>query len=423
MSDSGATSTTSLARALGDAALRFTSADARQSLEQLRSAAALAEGKVCLIGLDAIRERMGARWPGRREMVYAHVEQLLERRLGPHGFHARLSETDYVVAQPDVTALAAQAFCLNCLREILRHFVGEARMTDIVVRQVTSIDEVQVDARRLDVARVEAEDNAERARRISSRGAVITSQDHWTPFVAQDGRTLRASCQLEPVFQLKTYARIGYRMTRRVLQMPEDRPLSVAEQRQLTGADIERIDFATLARGLNRLQQEPAGDRAPSLILPVSFATLSSQRGRAILAEFFRAAKANVQRGLICEVCDIEGVPPSAMLAATSLIRPFCLFVVGRLTTPPAGSLESFKDSGLHGFSFECPAKPLAEDEFVALAKTVVAAARPVARAVMFFQVASPRQAAFAGLFGVTHASFAPAGAPRADPSEILELA
>src|SRR5262249_54653688 len=236
--------------------------------------------KVCLIGLDAIRERMGARWLGRREMVYDHVEQLLQRRLGPHAVFARLSETDYLVAQPEVTPLAAQALCLNCLRAILRHFLGQARQVDIVVQQVTAIGDGEVDARRLDAARIEAEETAERARRLS-RGVAVTSQDHWTPFIAQDGRELRASCQLEPVFQLKTFGRIGYRMTRRVLQLPEDRPLSAAEQRQLTGADIERIDFATLARGLNRLQQQQAAERAPSLILPVSFATLTSQRGRA----------------------------------------------------------------------------------------------------------------------------------------------
>ena len=132
------------------------------------------------------------------------------------------------------------------------------------------------------------------------------------------------------MFQLKTYGRIGYRMRRSVLTLPSETPLTAAEQRKLTGADFERIDFATLARGLNRLQEE-AGERQPSLILPVSYVTLSSNRGRATLVEWFRTAQASVQRGLICEVCDIEGVPPSALLAAISLIRPFSLFMVGAL--------------------------------------------------------------------------------------------
>jgi hypothetical protein len=235
--------------------------------------------------------------------------------------------------------------------------------------------------------------------------------------VAHDGRRLRASSQLEPVFQLKTYARIGYRMTRRVMLMPGETPLTVVEERQLTGGDTERIDFATLARGLNRLQQQTGGEREPSLILPVSYATLSSQRGRAMLAEFFRAAQSTVQRGLICEVCDIDGVPPSALLAATSLMRPFCLFIVGRLSTAPQGGLSGLKDAGLQGLSIECPGNLDSDEAFSAFARTLVAAAKPVVRAVMLYGVQGPHQAAIASLCGATHASFAPmrAGPQRAE--------
>ena len=98
---------------------RLTSGDARQALEQLKTTSAVAEGKVCVIALDAIRERMAERWDGRREMVYAHMQQTLRRQLGPHGFFLRISETDFLVTQPEVSALAGQAYCLNCLRDVL----------------------------------------------------------------------------------------------------------------------------------------------------------------------------------------------------------------------------------------------------------------------------------------------------------------
>ncbi len=275
-----------------------------------------------------------------------------------------------------------------------------------------SIGDGEIDARKLDVGRVDAAAAAERSAAASAAAAhrQVMSQDRWTPFVAQDGRTLRASCALEPVFQLKTFGRIGYRLTRRVLQAPGDKPLTPAELRKLTGADIEKIDFATLARGLNRLQQETDADRQPSLILPVSYVTLSSHRGRATLVDFLRAAQSAVQRGLICEVCDIEGVPPSALLAATSLIKPFSLFTVGRLSQIPAGPLTAMKDVGLHGFSIERPEGALTEAELNEFARAVVAAIRPVARAAMLFGLSGPREAALANLNGATHASFALAG-------------
>lgn len=37
------------------------------------------------------------------------------------------------------------------------------------------------------------------------------SVDHWTPFVAADGRLLQVSAALEPVYELKAFTRIGFR--------------------------------------------------------------------------------------------------------------------------------------------------------------------------------------------------------------------
>jgi hypothetical protein len=394
---------------------RFATADAKQALERIQSSSLLSDGKVCLMSLDAIRERLGPRWFARRDRVYDHAQQSLRRALGPHGFFLRVSETDFLVAQPGVGRIAGQALCLYCLREVLTYFLGEALLSDIIVHEVTSIEGGRIAAHTLDAEAVDAEALTlppSAPARPPATPSRLMSQDRWTPFVAHDGQRLRASCQLEPVFQLKTYGRIGYRMRRRVLTLPAETPLSRADQQKLTAADIERVDFATLARGLNRLEQEGDGERQPSLILPVSFTTLSSKRGRAMLAEFFRAAQESVQRGLICEVCDIEGVPPSTLLAVTSLMRPFCLFIVGRLATPPINGLGSLQDTGLQGVSIECPSGLESDNAFESFAKMIVGAAKPVVRAVMIYGVASPRQAAIASLHGASHASFAP-GRPK----------
>ncbi|MEJ0065515.1 MAG: hypothetical protein WDM85_08765 [Caulobacteraceae bacterium] len=396
---------------LGDVT-RMASADAQQALERIQASSLLSEGKVCLMSLDAIRERLGARWIARRDRVYDHAQQSLRRALGPHGFFLRVSETDFLVAQPSVGRVAGQASCLYCLREVLTYFLGEALISDIMVHEVTSIEDGHIAARTLDAQAVEAEaltlPTAAPSPPLAPTTSSLISQDRWTPFVAHDGQRLRASCQLEPVFQLKTYARIGYRMRRRIMTLPAERPLSRADQQKLTAADIERIDFATLARGLNRLEQEGDGERQPSLILPVSFTTLSSKRGRAMLAEFFRAAQGSVQRGLICEVCDIEGVPPSTLLAVTSLMRPFCLFIIGRLAAPPVNGLGALQDAGLQGVSIECPLGLESDSAFDSFVKMITAAAKPVVRAVMIYGVAGPHQAAIASLYGATHASFAP---------------
>jgi alpha-D-ribose 1-methylphosphonate 5-triphosphate synthase subunit PhnG len=394
---------------------RLTSGDARQALDQMKGSPLVSEGRVCLIGLDAIRHRMGSRWAGRRETVFAYAQQTLRRQIGAHGFALRISEIDFLVAQPAVSRLVGQVQCLNCLRDILDHFLGEAQLGDLIVHEVMAIGDGEIDALKLDVGR-------HAASRLPNEPATASpapaDPDRWAPFAAQDGRTLRASCALEPVFQLKTFGRIGYRLTRRVLAGPNDRALSMEEQRQLSSAEIEKIDFATLARGLNRLEGETDTERQPSLILPVSYVTLANQRGRNTLADFLRAAQGAVQRGLICEVCDIEGVPPSALVAAISRIRPFSLFVVGRLANPPAASMEPLKDVGLNGFSIERPAGSLTDAEFAEFARTVTLATKPAARGMMFFGLTGAKEVAMASLYGATHASFAP-GALGSGSSEI----
>ena len=380
---------------------RLTSGDARQALDQLKGSPVVREGRVCLIGLDAIRLRMGPRWPGRRETVYAYAQQTLRRELGVHAFALRISEIDFLVAQPTVDRLAGQAHCLNCLRDILDHFLGEAVLGDLIVHEVMGIGDGEIDALKLDVGRPPPQTS-------SAPAPSAPKTDRWAPFAAQDGRTLRASGALEPVFQLRTFGRIGYRLTRRVLVSPNDRALSLEEQRQLSSAEIEKVDFATLARGLNRLEHETDTERQPSLILPVSYVTLANQRGRNTLGDLLRAAQEAVQRGLICEVCDIEGVPPSALVAAISRIRPFSLFVVGRLAAPPNGSLESLKDVGLNGFSIERPQGPLTDAEFADFARLTTQATKPAARGAMFFGLTGAKEVAMASLHGATHASFAP---------------
>jgi hypothetical protein len=63
---------------------RIASADAQQALERIQASSILDEGRVCLMSLDAIRERLGPRGMARRDRVYAHRHQSLSRALGSH---------------------------------------------------------------------------------------------------------------------------------------------------------------------------------------------------------------------------------------------------------------------------------------------------------------------------------------------------
>jgi hypothetical protein len=240
--------------------------------------------------------------------------------------------------------------------------------------------------------------------------APTSEVDQWTPFTATDGRRMRVSCTLEPVIQLASSAPIGYRLARRALELPSERALSPLEQNNLSRADIGKIDFATIARGLDRLSAESGESALPCLVLPISCVTLSNYGARNVLSDLLKKAKDVVRHGLICEMCDVEGVPHGALQAAIQTIRPFSLRVVGRLREPPGFAVRQLKGSGFDGLSIECP-EFSSDQEFVGWTRNVVQVCRPVTKTLFVFQVGGIRHAAIASHLGVTHVTVA-AGRP-----------
>lgn len=388
---------------------RMTSVDLAAAVARFSDAGLLAEGKINLIALDAIVGRLGARWALRRDQIYDHVDRAIQRRLSAQGYHVRISETDFLICQPELGRFSGQAACLQILRDILTHFIGDAAQADDCVHQVTKVSETEIQGLRVRASEVEQGQRMERE--ASASAPPPRTADQWTPFLASDGRELHVTCNLEPVIELKSFGRIGFRIARRVLVTGSDEALTAAMVRKLSRVDILRIDLATVAHGMDRLRAAESGERQPSLIVPVSFTSLSSQRGRTEIARLLMEAGGLVKRGVICEIDDIEGVPQGAMLQVVSLIRPYCLFVVAHLALgpPAAATVSQLKRSGVQALSVECPQR-LSDAAFLRWMKTTIEAARRVVRSTLLYRVASPRHAALAAELGATHASFTKTG-------------
>ncbi|MDO9587929.1 MAG: hypothetical protein Q7J13_08325 [Brevundimonas sp.] len=392
---------------------RFSTHELGPTLERFQSSGMLEEGRVNLIGLDAIAERLGDRWDGRKEQIYDHVERTLARHLEGGGFFQRVSPTDYLLVQPALGKFGAQVSCLQYLRDLMTHFLGGDAPEAIDVLEVTSLSGGRIFAAEIDRAHALEAARTEPPPVPPETDALSSSSN---PFVAADGRTLRVSCHLEQVFELKTFAHIGFRIVRRVLHMPGEIELNAQELRNLTTADIEKVDLATIARGISRLRSEQGNSKQPTLFLPVSYTTLSSQRGRGPLIARFKEATQGVEKGLICEINDIEGVPGSALAAVTVLIKPFCVIVVGKLREAPGRSPEDLRGVRLQGVAFEAGQHPLEPADFSLWAERAVAHARRVTRSVVIHGLSGPEYLGLAGLAGATHASLAARRAPTPAP-------
>jgi hypothetical protein len=388
--------------------LRLVSAGGDEALARFDDPRLLAAGRVNLISLEAVHKRLGARWELRRDQVYQFVDRVLERGVGREGFFLRVSPTDYFVVHPDHSRVAGQAACLRYLREVLNHFLGEDQMAAAGILEVTRIAKGQLEARPVDVAvhaETEPEESGEANDIIVSPRATSAAAnlDRWTPFFAADGRQLRVSAILEPVYELKGFKRIGFRLVRRVVVTETAEELSPFEIARLSTADLLRVDLATIVRGLDRLRPDPPGEQQLSLIVPSSFTSLSSTNGRAQLVEQLKTASQFVRFGVICEIADIEGVPPGALVAATALVRPFSLLVVGHLLDPAPRQIARLAGCGLQALSFERPAR-LDADEFLNWAPSAIRAARQVSKSVLVYRV-SPSDAARLAALGASHAT------------------
>lgn len=414
---------------------RLLSVDVHDAVQRFGDPALMAAGKVNLISVEAVREKFAGRWELRKDQVLDFTDRVLERSVGTDGAYLRVSDTDFFVVHPDLSRVAGQAACLRYLREVLNHFLGDSHMAGAGVLQVTRVSQGRLEAAAVDTARAEAmadrgerdaddepgptpaaaANSAEATAKTAPAGStrpdlevdVQGGPNPWTPFVSTDGRHLRVSATLEPVYELKGFSRIGFRMIRRVVNIATGEDLTPRQVAALSPGDLLKADMATITRGLGRLAGEGGGEQQLSLIVPVSFVSLSSQRGRTELVAPFKQAGGLVKLGVICEILDIDGVPQGVLLAATSVIRPHSLLVVGRLAAAIPHAIARLSGTGLQALSFECP-PGLGDAEFMGWATQTLGAAKKIAKSVLVFRVDSPQRAGALAALGATHASLLP---------------
>ena len=414
-SDSQGSELDAVARAQLSGALRLVSAEAADDVARFGDPQLIAAGKISIISLEAVQQAFGDRWQARRTEVFAFVEKVLARSLGRRGVHLRVSDTDFFLIHAHLGRLQGQVACLGYLREVLTHFLGDAAHAAKDVLQVTRVGKGRLETQPIDAARVEAlaqrgdldvEPHGPTHLAAYEEGAAGASLiDRWTPFVAADGRTLRISATLEPVYELKGFTRIGFRMIRRVIAVESGDELSPQQVAALSTADLLRVDLATITRGIDRLKGEGNAEQQLSLIVPVSFSSLSNPRGRAELVEPVREASSLVKLGVICEIIDIEGVPQSALVDVTSLVRPLSLLVVGRLAHPTASAMARVASAGFQALSLECPHAQVGDAEFLGWASATLPAARKAAKSVMVYRAGSMKRAGALASLGATHVS------------------
>lgn len=382
---------------------RVASSDVREALERLEGSDVLKAGGANLIGLDAIRTKLGDRWPAKRARVWEHVERDLEKRLAPTDMVLRLDEVNFLVAISGGSRFAAQATCMHALKDVLQFFLGETRMIDIAVRTVTSLKDGAVTSAPLDPAAIE------RAAAIPPPEPGLSDQAavEWRPplagrswlssFVGAKRHPVEVRVAVEPVVNLRRDLVTSFLIDRNAV--PE----------VIESTDRMQVDVAVLSYAMTLLREHKAQGGRLTLHLPLSYSSVASVKAREATLRLIRQMHETARETMLIEIADLDaGVPPSRLIEVVSLVKPFCLGVLGRVR-PTRKALDAVRGCGLKGLVLDASrgiGRTPAEDAIVLHA--FVEAGSSIAPNLIVHGLADPVMVEIAKAAGLTHASLKP---------------
>jgi len=315
----------------------------------------VARGSVNVISVEPVRAWAGDWWDQKRGDVWTYVERKLGEHLDRQDMRARISDSEFLIAMNNDQGLAAQATSVRILEDVLSHLLGEVDLKHLGISAVIGVENGEAVCRKVDAATV----LAARARRDSetspARRLVEASDEaRRTPvaFTTGGGAALRVDFTLEHVISLRRNITTAIRIEPVVTHLASGRQASARAISRLHDKDIAYIDEATLRYGA-LFARGAQGHETPDLILPASFRTLGTQRGRDLLTGTPGLSLALLRGGVMIELVDItRGTPSGRLLEVVGLLKALTRGVIARVP-PEKEALVGLKDARLAGLTLD----------------------------------------------------------------------
>jgi hypothetical protein len=392
---------------------RIVSAGARDTLERINNPALLGAGAVNIIGLDAVRLQLGERWQRKAARVWEHTEREIERTLGPTALFLRVDDVSYLIAQPGEEGFAAQAACLTILQDVLKFFLGELRPGDVSVRQVTKLDGGEIASAPIDPAALRrrpprpaeetADTPAERAAEAVSGPLADHAPAPWRPPLAGRGFHIGLTPHKGEPFELELKVEPVWNLRRGLItSFLVDRPTA---RLRAEPDELEEMDVATAAYVATLLEEHLKQGGPLALHVPISFASLATQRSRERLMRATRHVRDQMKACVLVEIDHLDpGVPPSRLIEVVGLVRSLCGGVLARVRPSKAG-MEAVRRCGLRGIVAEADRLGLNDGGGAVRLKAYAAIARDIAPNVLIHGLPRAELIDEATAAGFTHAS------------------
>jgi hypothetical protein len=303
-----------------------------------------AAGRIHLIGLEPIRERLGERWPKLRDSIHQLAAKVIAQHLGPDDVFCRYGTLDYLIAFSTLTPDAARLKSVAIAQALYGHFLGSEDLGGITIKAaVGQVDGAVVfDQRPLHgilnaLAELTVVPPDEYSCRRSRNGLSSPLEWQYRPILDRQHGVLSTWCCVPFVRQHVGLMKEGYGVLGR-------------------DADADRIaelDRVTLDHALRDLDDLLANRFSVFVNVPLHFENLCMRRTRAGVLDLLQRTDEMLRRFLVFTIQGAPGdIPRGRLLELTSMLRPFCRSVL-LAANPYDHSVAHARECGIHGVTFD----------------------------------------------------------------------
>lgn len=211
--------------------------------------------------------------------------------------------------------------------------------------------------------------------RVPETGSETASQELAAPrfdlISCIDGATLKAAALPETLITLKNGGTAGWRFTPRAVG-----PAGPVHLGSLDWRDAEQLDFTVLSQITAQLAG--ANTQAALCLIPASFHTVSSQKGRTEMAARIGELAVQEKCRVVLELRDFRGVPKERLTEVIAQIRPACFSVIAEIQADRA-ELALIGSCGVSGVSIRTSGDWTSDPKAVASVSAVADLARGIA--------------------------------------------
>ena len=351
-----------------------------QLLDILNSETLISAGRVQILGLDGLKQRLGSRWEAHRDAVHNSLKTIVQRKLSAKDVFFQYGEDEYVVVFASLSFAAAKLVCAGILREVSELLLGDECNQSITVRtavgvvdgrlltEESSIDDVLASFSHAEATSAEidpkddempiapprfAEDSADHSQlgwqpiEFDSKlgGKVPTA---WVPIddeaadrnVSLDEFQLIYRPMWSPSLQAVTTFSANF-----VSGMKDGRPMNayaLARGSKL----VRRMDASVLMRTSYKVAELFSGPQRFLMAVPHHYEFVASWSRLQEYADYCRSVPDDVQRYLALSCDDFPaGVPASKLLMIGNALAPYCRHLAANVSWT-ARDLGPYRDAG-----------------------------------------------------------------------------